>query len=392
MANFPRLILKPGEGRRVERGHLWVFSNEVASVEETKETDEVSVFSANGRYLGNALLSASSLIRARIYSRQPVSFDGDFIKARLESALRYRIDIGYERQSFRWCHSEADFLPGLVVDLYGNHAVIQISTKAMEDRRECIVDIIKNLRHPSCLYERSDVPMRELENLPPVCGLLSGNLQSPVVIEENGISILSDIAEGQKTGYFLDMAENRRRLLHLFKGRRVLDLFCYVGSWALTAAGHGAECAKGVDSSASAINLARQSAEANQLGGKCHFIEMDAFEFLKSAYEKNEQYDFIIVDPPPFARRKKDVESALKAYRDINCRALKNLASGGILATASCSHNIAPEDLLQCVRFAARDAHADLRLFFAGSQAPDHPIHHATPESSYLKFFAFMRM
>lgn len=392
MPDFPRLILKPGEGRRVERGHLWVFSNEVASVEETNRNDEVSVFSAKGRYLGNALLSPSSLIRARIYSRLPVSFDGDFIASRLESALQYRMDIGYERQSFRWCHSEADFLPGLVVDVYGSQAVIQISTKAMDNRRNLIVDMIKKIRQPSCIYERSDVPLRELENLPPVCGLLSGSLKSPTAIEENGISILADIAEGQKTGYFLDMAENRRRLLPLFKARRVLDLFCYAGAWALTAVGHGAECALGVDSSASAIHLAQKSAEMNHLDDKCRFIENDAFELLKSTYEKKEQYNFIIVDPPPFARRKKDVENALKAYRDINYRALKILPQGGILATASCSHNIAPEDLLQCVRLGARDAHADLRLFFTGAQSPDHPVHHATPETAYLKFFAFMRI
>jgi len=392
MPDFPRLILKPGEGRRAERGHLWVFSNEVASLEETHGSDEVSVFSAKGRHLGNALLSSSSLIRARIYSREPVSFDGVYIASRLESALQYRRDIGYERQSFRWCHSEADFLPGLVVDVYGNHAVMQISAKATDDRRETIKEIIYKIRQPACIYERSDVPLRELENLPPVCGLRTGELQSPILIEENGISILADIAHGQKTGYFLDMYENRSRLLPLFKRRRVLDLFCYSGAWALTAARHGAESALGVDSSASAIHLAHEASKINHLGAKCRFIENDAFEFLKTAYQKNEQYDFIIVDPPPFARRKKDVGNALRAYRDVNCRAIKILSPGGILATASCSHNILPDDLLQCVRLGARDAHADLRLFFMGAQSPDHPIHHATPESAYLKFFAFMRV
>jgi len=392
MKNFPQLILKSGEGRRVERGHLWVFSNEVAQLNETHGGDEVSVFSARGRFLGNALLSPSALIRARIYARQPVSCDAEFISARLTDALNYRRAISYERQSFRLCHSEADFLPGLVVDVYGTQAVIQISTKAMDDRRPLILNALKKVMSPSCIYERSDVPIRELEGLPSVKGLLFGNLTSPVAVEENGMMLLVDIAEGQKTGYFLDMVENRRRLAHCFKGRHVLDVFCYVGAWALCSVAHGAADAIGVDSSAPAIVLARRSAEKNALAENCRFLETDAFDFLKGAHERGEIFDFIVVDPPPFARRKKDVKSALAAYRDINLRAMRLLAPGGILATASCSHNVTPEDFLQALTLAGRDARVDMRLFFTGAQSPDHPIHCATPETAYLNFFAFMRM
>ena len=392
MKTFPRLILKTGEGRRVERGHLWVFSNEMAQLDETQGGDEVGVFSARGRFLGNALLSPSALIRARIYARQAVSCDAGFIGARLTDALNYRRAIGYARQSFRLCHSEADFLPGLVVDVYGAQTVIQISTKAMDDRRLLILDTLQKVIAPSCIYERSDVPLRELEGLSPVRGPLFGNLTSPVAIEENGVTLLADIAEGQKTGYFLDMVENRRRLMSCFKGRHVLDLFCYVGAWSLCSVAHGAADAIGVDSSAPAIALARRSAGLNALAEKCRFLEMDAFDFLKGCHERGERFDFIVVDPPPFARRKKDVKSALAAYRDINLRAMRLLAPGGILATASCSHNVTPKDFLQALTFAARDARVDLRLFFTGAQSPDHPVHSGTPESAYLKFFAFMRM
>jgi 23S rRNA (cytosine1962-C5)-methyltransferase len=199
------------------------------------------------------------------------------------------------------------------------------------------------------------------------------------------------VAHGQKTGFFLDQVENRERLLPFVAGRTVLDLFCYVGAWSLMGVANGAKSALGVDTSASAIALARESAKSNSLSDRCQFVEEDATEFLKRAHSKGEQFDFIVVDPPPLARRKQDVRNALKAYRDINMRAMRVLASGGLLATASCSHHVSSEDFLEALRLAGRDARADLRLLFIGGQAPDHPVHLATPETAYLKFFAFIR-
>ncbi len=392
MNKFPRLTLKAGEGRRVERGHLWVFANEVAELEDTDDRDEVSVFSARGKFVGNALLSPSALIRARIYSRQAEPCDQEFIRRRLKAALEYRQQIGYVRHSYRLCFSEGDFLPGLIVDVYGKQVVIQITTRAMNNRREIIVDALTQLLASECIYERSDVPLRELENLQQTAGSITGKLQTPAEVVENDVTLLVDLAAGQKTGFFLDQVENRQRLLPFVKNRRVLDLFCYVGAWSLLCVAAGASSATGIDTSASAIALARAAAKQNSLSKKCQFLEEDAIEFMKKAYAQGERFDFIVVDPPPLARRKKDVRNALKLYRDINLRTMRLLAPGGILATASCSHHISPEDFLQTLRLAARDARADLRLFYTGSQSPDHPIHLTTPETAYLKFFAFFRI
>jgi len=392
MVNIPRLILKAGEGRRVEQGHLWVFSNEVAQLEDAGESDEVSVFSAKGKFLGNALLSSSAQLRARIYSRKSERCDKDFIKKQLSLALEYRKKIGYFRHSYRLYYSESDFLPGLIVDVYGNQLVIQLTTKSMDARREIIVDVLKELMSPECVYERSDVPLREMEGLPQVTGLLYGKLNSPAEVVENNLILLADIVNGQKTGFFLDQVENRIRLMPFVKGKKVLDLFCYVGAWSLISVANGAESTVGVDTSEPAILLAQKSAQRNLLSSKCQFIKEDTFEFLKMVHNQGKIFDFIIVDPPPLARRKKDVRNALKAYRDVNFRAMRVLSPGGVLATASCSYHISSEEFLQILRFSAKDAHTDMRLIFSGGQSPDHPVHLATPETAYLKFFAFIKV
>jgi len=392
MHKFPRLILKAGEGRRVEQGHLWVFSNEVAQLEDVGDNDEVGVFSAKGKFLGNALLSPSAQLRARIYSRKSEHCDKDFIKRQLSLALEYRKKIGYFRHSYRLCFSESDFLPGLVVDIYGNRLVIQLSTKSMDTRREMIVDVLRELMLPDCIYERSNVPLREMEGLPQVTGLLYGKLHSPAEVIENNLFLLTDIVNGQKTGFFLDQVENRMRLMPFVKGKRVLDLFCYIGAWSLISVANGADSAVGVDTSEPAILLAQESAQRNSLSSKCQFIKEDAFEFLKRVHNQGKYFDFIIVDPPPLARRKKDVKNALKAYRDINLRAIRVLSPGGILATASCSYHISTEEFLQILRFSAKDANADMKLIFSGGQSPDHPVHLSTPETAYLKFFAFIKV
>ena len=392
MSKFPHLILKSGEGRRVEQGHLWVFSNEVSQLEEPGDRDEVSVLSAKGKFIGNALLSSSAQLRARIYSRKPEHCDEDFIKRQLEIALEYRKKIGYLQHSYRLCFSEGDFLPGLIVDVYGNHLVIQLTTKAMDSRREIIVGVLKKLFSPKCIFERSNVPLRGMEKLQETTGLLCGDLSSPLEVFEDNVSIFIDIAKGQKTGFFLDQVENRKQLLSFMKGKKVLDLFCYVGAWSLIAVANGAESAIGVDTSEMAILLAKESAKRNSLSSKCQFIKEDAFEFLKQAHNNKEQFDFIVIDPPPLAKRKKDVKNALEAYRDINFRAMRVLAPGGLITTASCSYHITSEDFLQILRLSAKDARVDLRLIYRGGQSPDHPVHLSTPETSYLKFFAFIKV
>lgn len=392
MKDFPRLILKSGEGRRVERGHLWIFSNEIERLDDRGDKDEVSVFSARGRYIGNALLSPSSLIRARIYSRNVEPCSDELIQRRITDALNYRKTIGYFRNSYRLIYSEGDMLPGLVVDVYADHVVMQIGTMSMDNRRNMIIEALKRILKPACIYERSDISTRENEGLVSRNECIQGSLQNPLEIKERDVSFLIDISGGQKTGYFLDQVENRARLLPFVQNRKVLDLFCYVGAWALMSLRYGAKSAVGVDSSEAAIKLAQLAAARNGLTPMCCFEKADAFEFLTRNYMNGTKFDCIIIDPPPLARRKKDVSEALKAYRDLHMRALRILPCGGILATASCSYHVSPDEFLQIIRFAAKDTRTDLRLLYSGEQSPDHPIHLGTPETGYLKFYAFTKV
>ncbi|GAB4320356.1 MAG: class I SAM-dependent rRNA methyltransferase [Candidatus Sumerlaeia bacterium] len=387
---FRRLLLKRGEGRRVERGHLWVFANEVERLEDG-EGDEAAVIAADGRFLGSAILSPSALIRARLYSRRPERLDAALIHARLQAALDFRRRFDLIGPAWRLCFSDSDGLPGLIVDLYSSHAVVQLTTAAMDARRQAVVEALKNIIQPASIYERSDVPARRLEGLDDRTGLIFGS--TPAVVEITGEEYyLLDVVGGQKTGHYLDMRFNRLYLAALAAGRRVLELCCYTGAFSIGAARRGAACVAAVDSSASALALAREGARRAGVADLCEFEQGDASETAIRWQREKRRFDLILVDPPPFARSKKDAGAALRAYRDLNLRAMRLLAPGGILATASCSHHVSPEDFLHALRMAARDARADLRLLHAAGQAPDHPVHLATPETAYLKFFVFEKM
>lgn len=394
--SLPRkaLRLKREVGRRVERGHLWVFANEVEAIEGNPAPgDEVSVFSAKRRFLGMALLSGSSLLRARIYSRQwDQACDGVFIRHRIEQALAFRRDLGELPPAYRLIHGEADGLPGAVVDVFGDHLVIQISTQGMEQRRDLMIAALQELIAPKVILERSDMSFRELEGLAPRNAIVSGQPDSPLALEENGIKVLSDLMEGQKTGYYLDQVSNRARAARFFEGRRVLDLFCYVGAWSILAAARGAAEVTGIDSSARALTLARRSLELNAIpDGRCAFLEEDVFAFLRRAVQEKRQYDTIILDPPALAKNRREVESAKRAYRELNIRAMQLTAPGGLLVTCSCSHNLSEGDLQEILTLAAKDSSTDWSILDRPSQPPDHPVHLQTPETGYLKSFFLRR-
>lgn len=399
------LTLLPKIGRRAERGHAWVFANEVAElIGNPQPGEEVVVRSAKGLFLGMALFSLSSLIRARIYSRvldQPC--DEAFLRERLGAAQAYRRRLygGALPPSYRLIHGEGDGLPGLVVDVFGvagqaPTVVIQLTTAGMEQRRDVLLSALRELLQPVAIVERSDVAVRELEGLAPRKEVAWGDLQTPWALEENGTRMLADLLNGQKTGYFLDQAGNRAWARQHMKGARVLDMFCYVGAWSMTAAGAGARKALGIDSSGPALALARQAAAALPAEvARPEFVEADAFTWLHQAADaavsEHDLYDVVIVDPPALAKSKKDAVKAFEAYRELNFRAMQLLAPDGLLIACSCSHHIAKADFRELLTLAARDAArvrlrgSEFTLEYEADQAPDHPIPLATPEAAYLK-------
>lgn len=389
--------LKRKVGRRAERGHLWVFSNEVETIQgDPKPGDEVAIYGGKGQFLGMGLVSQSSMIRARIYSRtRDERCDAALIRRRIERAIAYRRATLGEAHSYRLIHSEADGLPGLIIDVFGDQAVIQISTCAMDMRREGIVAALCDLLHPGAIIERSDVPYRKVEGLSERKEVIFGEAVNPCLVHENGVRIYADLLEGQKTGYFLDQVRNRTLAIPFFAGKRVLDLFCYIGGWSLVAAAHGAAETLGVDTSQPALDMAIRSAAENNIAtgpdAACQFLNADVFTFLRQSVAAKKTWDVIVLDPPALAKSKKDRENAIRAYRELNIRAMQLLAPDGLLITCSCSHSVTTEDFHELLTMAAKDTRTDCALLYQASQSPDHPIHLQTPETGYLKAFFLKR-
>lgn len=387
---FPSCRLKRGIARRAERGHLWVFSNEIEAFEgEPRDGDELLVRSAKGHLLGIGLYSRTALIAVRIYSRATVPFDAALLRRRLTAALEYR-----RRQwnaqphppaAYRLCFGEGDLLPGLIVDCYGDHVVFQLLTAGLERRRDLVLDVLDELLHPACLYERSDSPLRAHEGLASRTGTARGKMQPGMTVSLNDLAFEVDLAGGQKTGLFLDQVDNWRHLGRHAAGRQVLDMFCYQGGWSLSAARGGAANCLGVDASAGAVETARSNALRNGLEGQCRFEQADAFEILRRFDAEKKRFDLVVLDPPAFAKNRKQVADALRGYRELNLRALRLLEPGGILYTCSCSYHITPDIFDEMLILAARDAQRIVRLLPGTGQAADHPILLATAETHYLK-------
>jgi len=395
VAQRKKIILKSKIARRVERGHLWVFSNEVESIEgEPHPGDEVEIFSAKNKFIGMGLFSKSSLITARIYSRKRnLICDEDFISTRIRDALLYRKSLNLTSHSYRLIYSESDGLPGVIIDVFGEYVVFQITTYAMELRRDVLISALKKIISPEAIIERSDVPYRELEGLAKRNCVVSGDPANPCMVFDNNCKIYTDLINGQKTGYYLDQIKNRNLAIPFFKDKNILDLFCYVGSWSIVAGTNNAKSVIGVDSSEKALELARKSAIENNVDSKCTFIKSDVFSLLREFVNQKQKFDVIVIDPPALAKSKKDKKNALNAYRELNLRAMQILVDGGVLITCSCSHHISAQDFLDVLTMSAKDASADFIILHQSTQSPDHPIHLQTPETSYLKaFFLKKRM
>ncbi|WP_165175790.1 class I SAM-dependent rRNA methyltransferase [Desulfovibrio sp. ZJ369] len=385
-----KLWLKKNEDRRLRAGHLWVFSNEV-DVQKSPLTDfapgeEVTLCDARGATLGSACLNPASLICARLHSRQGEQpLDAALLRQRLGAALALRERL-YSGPWYRLCHGEGDFLPGLVIDRYGDHLTIQISTAGMEARREIIEACLDEILAPATLFWDNDLAARGLEGLARE-PQSRGTLPPRLLVPENGCRFHAPCATGQKTGWFYDQRGNRREAARYAQGADVLDIFCYAGGFGVTAAAAGAKSVTFLDASPQALALARENAAINAPDCPAETICGDAFQQLNELYEEGRRFSLICLDPPAFIKRRKDAAQGLAAYRKINALALRLLTPGGIVASSSCSHHLPAEALRGCVAQAAARRRLHARLLFAGGQGPDHPVHSAMPETAYLKCF-----
>jgi 23S rRNA (cytosine1962-C5)-methyltransferase len=386
----PPLVLKRGEERRLAAGHPWVFSNEIDTA-RSPLGDFVpgalaTLSTHRGGFVGYAYVNPHALICARIMSRQAAHpIDRALIERRLRGALALRTRLG-AAPCYRWVFGESDGLPGLVLDRYGDVVVGQIATAGMEALKEEVAAAVRAVLDPAGLYWKNDTAARDLEQLPQEARLAFGTVPDELTVIESGLAFRAPLAHGQKTGWFYDQTANRARLArYLAPGARVLDVCSYAGAWAITALRAGAARACCVDSSQAALEFAAANAARNGL--TVETLHLDAFEALKTLADRGERYDAVILDPPAFIKRKKDIPQGQAAYRKLNQLALGLLGEEGTLVSCSCSYHLAPEELLSAIQGAARHSGRFVQILEAGGQSPDHPVHPAIPETRYLKAF-----
>lgn len=380
-----KAFLVKGKEKRVEYGHPWIYRSDIASVDAgASPGDIVDIYSNRNKFLGRGFYNPKSQISLRILTYEHEQIDYGFFYNRIKDAWEYRKKVA-DTNSCRVVFSESDFLPALVVDKFSDILVLQTSALGIERYKTEFVDILSDLIKPQGIYERNDIPVRELEGLQQEKGFLQGSFDTNVQMIENGIRFVVDVAEGQKTGYFLDQKENRAALKPFVKEANVLDCFSHTGSFALHAGSYGASSVLGLDISGHAVETATANAELNGLGSICRFESANVFDRLREYHDSGEHFDTIILDPPAFAKSRSSVEGAIRGYKEINLRAMKILNSGGFLVTCSCSHHIDPEMFMDIVYNAGIDSCRKVRLVEYRSQAKDHPVLLAAPETEYLK-------
>jgi 23S rRNA (cytosine1962-C5)-methyltransferase len=382
--NTPKITLKKGRDKAIRNRHHWIFSGAVQEPLPAFENGSVlPVYSYEGDLLGSAYCNTKTSIFGRM-----ISFDDtppeEAIKQHIIQAkeLRNRLFDSAITNAYRIINGEGDLIPGLIIDKYDSVLVVQIATLGMEKLKPLIIDVLRDQFHPECIYEKSDVPARSEEGLKPVKGILYGTLPEKVRIKENGFTFLVDSVNGQKTGFYLDQREMRKLIGTLSSGKRVLDCFAYTGGFSVYAACNDAAIVDSIDSSASAMELAKLNCSLNKQTARCNFLTDNVFTFLR---EHPLNYDIIILDPPAFAKRKSDVIKACRGYKDINRLALHKMPPNSLLLTCSCSYYI-DDSLFQKVIFeAAVEAQRTVRIIQKHHLAPDHPINVCHPEGNYLK-------
>ena len=389
------VTLKKGEGRTLKSGGVWVFDNEIATITGTfKNGDIVSVHDFDGYPMGKGFINQNSKIRVRMMTRKAdQEIDEEFLRMRVKNAWEYR-KVTVDTSSCRVIFGEADFLPGLVIDKYEDVLVVECLALGMEQFKETIVSFLKEELAKDGIkvrgvYERSDANERTKEGLPKVKGFIGEEFDTNVEIKENGVRYLVDVVNGQKTGFFLDQKYNRLAMQRICKGKKVLDCFTHMGTFALNAGIAGAADVTGLDISEYAVQQANENARRNGLEDTVHFRCANVLDELPKLALSGEQYDVVILDPPAFTKSRQATKNAIKGYREINMKGLKLVKDGGYFATCSCSHFMTQELFTKVIGQAAASVHKRLRQVEFRQQAPDHPILWAADESYYLKFYIF---
>ena len=389
------VTLKKGEGRTIKAGGAWIFDNEIDTITGRFQNGEVvTVHDFDGYPMGKGFINQNSKIRVRMMTRKPEQeIDDAFLTMRVKNAWEYR-KTTVDTSSCRIIFGEADFLPGLVIDKYEDVLVVECLALGMEQFKEKIVNFLKQILAEDGIkirgvYERSDANERTKEGLAKVKGFIGEEFNTNVEIVENGVHYMVDVVNGQKTGFFLDQKYNRLAMQRICKGKKVLDCFTHMGTFALNAGIAGAADVTGLDISEYAVSQAEANARLNHLENTVHFRQANVLDELPKLAQAGEKYDVVILDPPAFTKSREATKNAIKGYREINMKGLKLVKDGGYLATCSCSHFMTQELLAKTVKEAAKATHKRLRQVEFRTQAPDHPILWAADESYYLKFYIF---
>ena len=381
-----KVVLNKRIGLRIANGHPWVYNNEVAGISgEAKPGDIVEVYYADNKFAGRGYINPQSQILVRLITRKHEEIDEQFFYNRILQAWLYRKKLGYT-ENCRLVFGEADYLPALVIDKFNDYFVIQTLALGMDIWKPAIVKALQKIFSPKGIYERNDVPVRELEGMQQIKGFLSEPFDTNIVIKENGLLFNVDIVNGQKTGYFLDQQDNRRAVQHIVKDADVFGAFTYTGTFEIHAAHYGAKSVFGIDISETAVAQANKNAALNKLDHICKFEAMNAFDVLKKWGKDGRKYDVVMLDPPAFTKSRQNIDKAITGYKEINLRGMQLLRNGGFLVTSSCTNLIQPDQFLKIIDDAAKDAKKKIRQVEFRTQSSDHPIVPGWENTHYLKF------
>ena len=381
-----KLYLKRKIAQRIANGHPWIFNNEVEKIAGPVQAgDIVEVYFHDETFVGRGYINPQSQIIVRLLTRKKELIDADFFYKKISEAWLYRQKIGYT-ENCRLVFGEADGLPALIIDKFNDYFVIQTLALGMDLWKPAIVDALNTIFKPKGIYERNDVPVRELEGMAQEKNFLSNPFPTEIIINENGLQFHVNIETGQKTGYFLDQQDNRRAIQHIVKGADVLGAFTYTGTFEIHAAHYGAKSVLGIDISEQAVAQANRNAALNKLDHIAKFEAMNAFDVLKVWAKEQRKYDVVMLDPPAFTKSRSNIEKAITGYKEINLRGMKLIKNGGFLVSSSCTNLVSPELFLQTIEMAAKDARKRIRQVVFNAQSSDHPVIWGMDNTHYLKF------
>jgi len=381
-----KVYLKRKISQRIALGHPWIFNNEVEKiVGPVTAGDIVEVYYGDEQFAGRGYINPASQIIVRLLTRKKEVINADFFLLKIKEAWAYRQKMGYT-ENCRLIFGEADGLPALIIDKFNDYFVMQTLALGMDMWKPAIVDALNSVFSPKGIYERNDVPVRELEGLTQIKDYLSAPFPTEIIINENGLQFYVNIETGQKTGYFLDQQDNRRTIQHIVKDADVLGAFTYTGTFEIHAAHYGAKSVLGIDISENAVAQANKNAALNKLDHIVKFEAMNAFDVLKAWGKEGRKYDVVMLDPPAFTKSRTNIQKAITGYKEINLRGMKLIKNGGFLVTSSCTNLVSPELFLETINMAAKDARKRIRQVTFQTQSSDHPIIWGMENTHYLKF------